>query len=292
MASSSIAVGVVGGTELTRDLPSNLSLFFETLRDLHLPLLHFDVNAKPMLTCVATTDKDTTVCCDFGLKFYNPRALNADPTIQRPNFSTQTSSTAHAPTSHSHKMSSPYHTDGSASGMTFQGICYVSLTLIGGFVELLGTPIAALCGLFGINTPWDDRHPWIKPEKHCQDFRPWFPIHANFVVKALICFAAAFLCLLVGFTLAVSHRRRNAQREYELRVLELCAPELRALERYEEKHEAEMKRLKKEIADAKRQTARNLRAIEAYERKISDCNKGIDAKKRESALRKGMVDGR
>jgi hypothetical protein len=189
-------------------------------------------------------------------------------------------------------MSSSHRTNGgSASATALQGVCHVSLKLFSNFIDLLGTPIAALFDVFGINTPWDDdHHPWIKPEKHCQDFRIGFPKDANSVDKATICLLAFLLCLLVSFTLGVADRNRrarNAQRGYELRIRELFAAEIRAVDLRTERTKAVSKRLKKRIAEVKKQTARTLRAIEEFEAagyRTGDLKEGSGAEGREGAL--------
>jgi hypothetical protein len=109
-------------------------------------------------------------------------------------------------------MSSPHHNDGSASATVLRGICHISLTLLGGWVELLGTPIASLFGLFGLKTPWDDHDPWIKPEKHCQDVRPWLSKDGILLVNVILCLAAAFLegvtVVMLAFEDVQGFRRR------------------------------------------------------------------------------------
>jgi hypothetical protein len=207
----------VDGTKLTRDLPSDLSLFFETLRDLHLLLLNLHMNAKPTLTCVATTAKGATVFCDL-----DPIQPCSHPQQRSYHTATQLFNAnlkhANAPISHFHKMSSPHHTDGSVSGMAFQGICYVSLTLLNGAVEMLSSPIATAMRLFGITIPRDARHLWIKPAKHCQDFRVWFPIDANFT-KGVLCGIVGILYLLGG-ALVLFVRMKEAEERGERLVQE------------------------------------------------------------------------
>jgi hypothetical protein len=168
-------VGPVGGTELTRDLPGNLSLPCETLRDLHLLLLHFDVNAKPTLRASPQQLKTRLSVATSDPVLPSAHSQHRFSTQRRQLFHANLKH-AHALTSHFHRMSLPHHTtSGSASSAALQGICHDSLTLLSNLIDLIGTAIAALSGLFGINTPRDDdHHPWIEPEKHCQDFASSF----------------------------------------------------------------------------------------------------------------------
>jgi hypothetical protein len=104
--------------------------------------------------------------------------------------------------------------------MAFQGICYVSLTLLSGAVEMLSSPIATAMRLFGITIPQDARHLWIKPAKHCQDFRIWFSIDANFT-KGMVCGIMGVLCLLGG-ALVLFVRMKEAEERGERLVQEMA----------------------------------------------------------------------